>query len=301
MNRLAIICTLFLLLTRCKEETMPAKPIQLPSLNDISQSSWERLSTRKIFFAHQSVGFNIIDGIKDLMKENNQIKLHIVETHDPGDFDQPIFAHSTVGKNQDPHSKIDEFVAFMDKGLGNQVDIAFFKFCYVDITSSTEVDNLFDTYEKIMSALQKKFPKTTFIHFTVPLTTPQSGIKALIKRIIGKPIGIEDNVQREKFNEKLRKAYQEQGNLFDLSKVESTSPIGEIATFKINGEMYIHLNPEYTYNGGHLNEVGREKVAEQLLFHLIKLSDKLPLTPSLSPARPGDRGEEKGERTKIVR
>jgi len=33
----------------------------------------EKLSQKKIYFGHQSVGFNIIDGIKDIMKENPQI------------------------------------------------------------------------------------------------------------------------------------------------------------------------------------------------------------------------------------
>jgi len=275
MKRTRIIFTVLLFVVGCGEDPMNVKRTSHPSLADISHSAWEKLSTRKIFFGHQSVGFNIIEGIQDLMKENHQIKLPIVETHDPADFNQPIFAHSTVGKNQDPLSKIDVFVSLMDRGLGSQIDIAFFKFCYVDITSSTDIDQVFSHYERTLSSLQKKYPETTFIHFTVPLTTLQSGIKAMIKRILGKSIGSEDNMQREQFNKKLRKAYWEQGTLFDLAKAESTSPAGKITTFTINGETCIYLNPEYTYDGGHLNEMGRVKVAGQFLTFLAILSEKM--------------------------
>jgi len=275
MKRTRIIFTVLLFVVGCGEDPMNVKRTSHPSLADISHSAWEKLSTRKIFFGHQSVGFNIIEGIQDLMKENHQIQLPIVETHDPADFNQPIFAHSTVGKNQHPLSKIDAFVSLMDRGLGSQIDIAFFKFCYVDITSSTDIDQVFAHYERIMSSLQKKYPETTFVHFTVPLTTLQSGIKAMIKRVIGKPIGIEDNMQREQFNEKLRTAYREQGTLFDLAKAESTSPAGKIAAFTANGETCIHLNPEYTYDGGHLNEMGKVKIAGQLLTFLANLVEKM--------------------------
>ena len=97
----------------------------------------------------------------------------------------------------------------------------------------------------------------------------------MIKRIIGRPIGSEDNLQRERFNEKLRTAYRQEGTLFDLAQAEATSPLGKIATFTINGEPGIYLNPAYTYDGGHLNELGRVTVAGQFLTFLAMLSEKM--------------------------
>ena len=45
---------------------MPEKTVQFPNIKDVPASKWENLSQKKIYFGHQSVGFNIIDGIKDL-------------------------------------------------------------------------------------------------------------------------------------------------------------------------------------------------------------------------------------------
>ena len=103
---------------------MPEKTVQFPSIKDIPASKWENLSQKRIYFGHQSVGFNIIDGVKDVMKEHPQINLNIVETSDESDFKVGLLAHSKVGKNNDPKSKINEFVSFMNSGIGIKADIA---------------------------------------------------------------------------------------------------------------------------------------------------------------------------------
>ena len=43
--------------------------------------------------------------MNDVMKNNQRVKLNIVETNEPSEFDKPLFAHSRVGENQDPISK----------------------------------------------------------------------------------------------------------------------------------------------------------------------------------------------------
>ena len=106
-----IIFFIFTFITACNGGKMTEEKVHFTSIKDLPPSSWTKLSQKKIFFGHQSVGFNIIDGIEDLVKENPQIKLNIVETSDVADFDAPLFAHSRVGKNKDPKSKIDAFSA----------------------------------------------------------------------------------------------------------------------------------------------------------------------------------------------
>jgi len=249
---------------------MVEQKVQYDSLNDISASSWEKLSKNKIYFGHQSVGFNIIEGLKDLMKENPQIKLNIVETNNPDDFNKSIFAHSRVGKNVDPKSKIDEFAKFIEQGIGENADIAFFKFCYVDVRSETDSQKVFDDYKKSMTLLNKKYPKTIFIHITVPLRIVQTGPKAWIKKIIGRPVGgYDDNIKRTEFNELLIKEYDGKEPIYDLAKIESTRSDGTRETFSKDGKTYYALVPDYTYDGGHLNETGRKKAAEQLLILLV--------------------------------
>ena len=251
---------------------MPEKTTPLPSIKDVPASVWEKLAQKKIYFGHQSVGYNIIDGIKDLMKEYPQIRLNIVETTDPADFKAGIFAHSRVGKNTDPKSKVNEFVKFVENGIGNKADIAFFKLCYIDITELTGIKEVFKNYKSSLAQLKKKNPKTIFIHLTTPLTRRQTGIKTWIKNIIGRPIGgVDDNIKRNELNELLRNEYSGKEPIFDLAAVESTYPDGTKMSFEKEGKTIYALVPEYTYDGGHLNEKGRKIVAEQLLLLLANL------------------------------
>ena len=252
---------------------MTDEKVHFTSIKDLPNSAWEKLSRKKIYFGHQSVGFNIIDGIKDLMKENPQIKLNIVETSNPADFNHPLFAHARVGKNKDPKSKIDAFADFMQKGIGNKADIAFFKFCYVDVMAGTDVHKVFTHYMKTMARLKKACPKTTFIHVTVPLRIVQKGPKVWIKKIISRSIGgYADNVKRNKYNDLLRQEYQGKEPIFDLAKIESTFPDGSRSFFKKDGKTCHSLIPAYTDDGGHLNDKGRRIVAEQLLVFLVELT-----------------------------
>lgn len=247
----------------------------LPLLKDVPTEYWQKLSQKKIYFGHQSVGFNIIDGIKDIMKNNSHIKLNIIETMKPDEINSPTFAHSPLGQNMNPKAKCDAFVDLFNVGMGNKVDIAFFKFCYVDIMPGTDINTIFSEYKKIMSDLRSKYPQITFIHLTTPLTAFQTGPKALIKKIINRPIdGYDDNIKREQFNAMLRKEYNNKEPVFDLAAIESTNPDGSRLSFSQNGLTGYALVPEYTNDGGHLNEKGRKVVAEQLLILLANIASR---------------------------
>lgn len=221
------------------------------------------ISNKKIYFGHQSVGYNIISGIQHILPQHPDLKLNIIDlkNNQSPSFSAPIFAHSAIGTNQDPKSKIDAFVALMDKGMAQNVDIAFFKFCYVDIHQGTNIKNLFTYYKDAMKKLVEKYPETTFAHVTAPLTSRQTGIKATIKKIMGKPLRGDNNKIRTQFNEMMRKEYAGKAPIFDLALIESTTP---------NKKSQINqaLLPEYTKDGGHLNNLGSKTVAEKLLIFL---------------------------------
>ena len=252
---------------------MPEKTTQFPSIKDVPVSKWQKLAQKKIFFGHMSVGYNILDGVRDIMKKNPQVKLNIVETTDKADFKIAIFAHSKVGKNYDPQSKIDAFKDVLEGGIGESADIAFLKCCYIDFMADTEVKKVFNEYRDTLSNLKNEYPKTTFIHVTVPLTAKQTGPKAWIKQLIGRPLwGVEDNIKKNQFNEMLRRQYDGKEPIFDIEEIESTYPDGRRMLSKKDGIAYYSLVPEYTHDGGHLNETGRKKVAEQLLILLANLS-----------------------------
>ncbi len=138
--------------------------------------------------------------------------------------------------------------------------------------ADTDVKDIFSSYNGSIAQLEKKYPGMTIIHFTNPLTQRQTGIKASIKKIIGRPIGgVEDNIKRNEYNEMLIKQYEGKEPIFDIAKIQSTFPDGTRCSFTKDGKKYYSMVPEYTTDGGHLNEIGRKKVAEQFLILLAKL------------------------------
>jgi hypothetical protein len=252
---------------------MPDLKIAFPSIKDVPVKKWEILAQKKIYFGHMSVGYNIIDGLKDIIKENRHIELNIVETTDYVDFKVPLLAHSRVGKNTDPLSKMNAFSNIMKRGVGGKADIAFLKFCYIDFMADANVEKIFNEYRETISELKQAYPEITFIHTTVPLTARQTGPKAWIKKIMGKAVwGVDDNIKKNKFNQLLRDQYRDSDPIFDIEEIESTYPDGRRKVSVRNGIIYYSMVPEYTDDGGHLNELGRKKVGEQLLIMLANLS-----------------------------
>jgi len=70
---LSIIGVLTMFVTKIKTRTDTNK-ISLPSIDDVPKEYWAKLAEKKIFFGHKSVGYNIIDGIADVMSERDYIK-----------------------------------------------------------------------------------------------------------------------------------------------------------------------------------------------------------------------------------
>jgi len=272
-KKMLLIIALSLTITfyACEEEKMNTNTNTKTTIDDVKPANWENLAQKKIFFGHQSVGNNIISGMKDLMQKNPNIKLRILETENPSDFASGIFAHHGIGQNGAPESKIKDFVRIMDQGIGGKADIAFFKFCYIDFNTHTNVQQLFNNYKNTMSILKEKYPQTVFMHCTVPLVikTKTSPI-SMIKKILGRDDRMQ-NIARNDFNELMRKEYGEKAHIFDIAEIESTYPDGSRETFVKNGNTYYALVLAYTDDGGHLNELGRKKVAEKLLMLLINL------------------------------
>ena len=274
---LSIIGVLTMLVTKIKTSTDTNK-ITLPSIDDVPKEYWAKLAGKKNFFGHHSVGYNIIDGIADVMNERDYIKLNVVEGCEPTTFDLPVLAHSQVGKNTDPISKITSFMNIMDTGAGDKVDIAFFKLCYVDIMRDSDPQKIFDDYSAAMEELKKRHPGTKFLHITVPIRSVPKGakrnLKQTVKLLIGKPGVLEDNMMRQCYNKLLRNAYSKTEPFFDLALIESVNP-GGFRCYAAKGTEKVNvMAPEYTEDGGHLNIRGRKKVAEQLLIILAEMASR---------------------------
>jgi hypothetical protein len=257
-----------LILASCNGGTMTEKT-HLAALGSVPDGRLEKLLNSRLFFGHQSVGFNIIDGIRDVLTTKGGRGFTLTEARDLSIADGPGFYHSRIGQNGDPLGKIRDFEVIMRSGRKERLDVAFMKLCYVDVGVDTDVMAIFEGYRDTMTRLKSDFPETMFVHFTVPLVARQKGIKPLLKRLLGRQVrGYDDNLAREKLNSLLRNEYSGKEPLFDLALFESTRPDGSRSLLKLRGERYSALEDAYTDDGGHLNLNGRKVVAEQLLAFL---------------------------------
>jgi len=251
----------------------------LPPLQSVPKAAWQKLAGKTIFFGHHSVGYNILDGVRDISAEDSGVQLEIVETSDPEQLQGGVFAHARVGKNQDPIGKIREFERVMDSGLAAKSDIAFFKFCYVDFYQWTDIEPIFDLYQETMRSLATKYPDTDFVYVTVPLKSKPRGfaasLKEIVKSVLGKPTTWQHNRRRNQFNDRIRSSFGASGHVYDLALVESTLPDGSRRVGRRGDDRVPELALEYTTDGGHLNEKGRRHAAEQLLILLASVADEL--------------------------
>ncbi len=248
---------------------MHVEQVTLPSLSEVSPEAWAALARKRICFGHQSVGYDILDGVRELLVEHPEIGLRIVETSAPRDFDGPVLAHSRLGRNGDPRSKLAEFEELISGLLREHADIAFFKFCYVDITAGTDVAALFAEYRETMVRLHERCPTMTVLHVTVPVCSARTGPKAWVKGLLRHP---DDNIPRARFNALLRQEYASCAPLFHLAACEATAPDGKRAWYEADGCRVDTLQTAYTTDGGYLNSAGRRAAAIALLDALLGLA-----------------------------
>jgi hypothetical protein len=203
-------------------------------------------STRS-FFGHQSVGGNILGAVPAVYEQFDVKTPPVVEL--PATLSGGGLLHAGIGTNGKPLSKIADFANKLGSEQAKTIDVAFMKFCYVDITTGTDVNALFAAYRDAMKDLQNQHPGVVFLHVTAPLTTDNPA----------------DNVQREKYNALMRSQYAASGRLFDLAAIESTRPDGTRVTGTYSGSTYFALNPGYASDNGHLNAEGAEAAASGML------------------------------------
>ncbi|MEW6442101.1 MAG: hypothetical protein AB1640_14285 [bacterium] len=263
----------------------------MQSLESVSRADLDRLSNSRIFFGHQSVGYDLMEGVASILNRRGDLRLNVVESDAPQTFGEPVWAHARVGQNRDPVSKIHAFRTVLEGGAGDKVDVAFFKFCFVDVKRGTDVEALFEAYRSHLESLKARFPRVQFVHVTVPLMTCPQSFASRVKRRIKTWLGrtderAEDNLSRCRYNRLLVKEYAGKDPIFDLALIESQSPDGRRAGCAYRGEEVSSLAREYSRDGGHLNEQGQVHAAEQLLVLLAGIRGNDGSAPSELPQAP---------------
>ena len=170
-----------------------------------------------------------------------------------------------IGENTKPETKCADFVRCAGALASKNLDIAMMKFCYVDITESTDIRALLSSYRAAVDSLRKTAPRVRVVHITAPLAAVTSGWKRVAKTLLGRQDrSAGENIRRNLFNALLADTYRSEP-VFDLAAVESTRPDGSRAEFEQDGRKYFALAPEYTDDGGHLNGAGRAAAARALI------------------------------------
>ena len=216
----------------------------------LTKADVEAAATQRVLFAHQSVGANILDGVRKLADEND-VKLTITESRSDQGKTPAIFQFM-VGQNGDPLGKIKDFVS--TSSSFPDIDVALMKICYVDLNKSSDATAVAKTYADAIKTLQRAHPSTRFIAITSPLTAVPSGAKAWVKSLIkGSSPELADNEKRKEFNDYLRKEF-DKDHLFDLAALEAEKAVAD------DGKEIEVMRPSLTDDGGHLNAAGQRLV-----------------------------------------
>ena len=157
----------FILFGRNPVKIDKAHRMEIIKMADLSvqerQQTGQKLATKKIFFAHMSVGYNILDGFKQIAEKYPELKLNIIETDNPDEMTAPGLYHFRLGHNADPLKKNESFSTLIEKIHSANLDMAFMKFCYVDFYAGKDTNSIFQSYTQTVENLQKKSPSVRFL------------------------------------------------------------------------------------------------------------------------------------------
>jgi hypothetical protein len=226
----------------------------------------EKISKLKWYFAHASVGANMMDGVVDLhgMDKATYPFESISGSKTPPATTQTGAIYEHNRGNPGWKAKFDQFEAYVSNGWHYPtINLAMNKLCYIDQHAS------FKYYLHSMTNLEAAFPETVFVYTTMPLMTDADS----------------DNFLRNAFNDRLREWTRQNGRvLFDIADIETHDPNGKPCTFQYRNKTYQKLCDSYTKDGGHLNEAGRQLVAKGFSALAAAVVEK-QRTPALSVER----------------
>ncbi|MHC4899867.1 MAG: glycoside hydrolase family 78 protein, partial [Planctomycetota bacterium] len=227
----------------------------------IPKTYLDQVRSLDIFFVHASVGMGMLSGLRALGRSNpTRYTLTMPGTgtaatwFDTGNGLIDNIDWSGMGGNGNPLGKIKGFDDLIrNKGYGSKADIAFFKFCYIDFGLKTNVNQIWTAYRDTMLAVEKAYPKVTFVWLTAALHA----------------LGAEGS-KRAAFNAAVRDYCRTNNRpLFDLAAIESHDPDGNMARDDYGHET---IYSGYTDDNGHLASKGRERVASAMWWLFARIA-----------------------------
>jgi hypothetical protein len=221
-----------------------AQPVQIGYTNSVavgaySQALLDDVGRFRWFFAHASVGGNMVDEMSEMRAISSvhyPLRPVAVEGTPPASTDNGVVYEYMRG-NPGAQVKFDSFGAYVTNGWRfPNVHLALNKLCYVDQDADVEY------YLGSMVKLEAAFPETIFVYMTMPLTTASD----------------DDNRKRNVYNDRVRE-WTRTNNLvlFDLADIEAHDTNGVSCLFTNAGRVCQRMYDGYSNDGGHLNPAGR--------------------------------------------
>jgi len=218
------------------------------------------IAAHRVFFGHQSVGADIMAGVRELNAAAGSGVRFAQVSPDPLPAG-PWCADAIVGRNGDPASKCAAFAATVDRLSRDSLDLAVLKFCYVDVKPGRDVEAMFGEYERTVTELKRSHPGLIIVHATLPLTERAPWWKRVIRKVLGREETTdESNAGRARFNDMLAARFGGEP-LYDIARLESTYSDGTRCGFDAGGREVYSLIGAYTRDGGHFNDAGRRLAA----------------------------------------
>ena len=161
-------------------------------------------------------------------------------------YDRSSFVFSSRG-NPGWQAKVDDLDSYVSLHL-SEYSVFAQKLCYIDTSAD------WTYYRDHMEALEAAHPDKAFVWWTMPIMTTGSSA-------------------RDAYNTHVRDYSLANGKvLFDIADIESHDPLGNPVT---DGGYEAMYSP-YTYDGGHLNEAGRQRVATAYWWLMALLAGPVP-------------------------
>lgn len=250
--------------------------------SNVDQTLFDAVRTKKILFGHASIGGQIVEGLRTLSSQNPS-KFAMIFKEDPSALESPTLAFPYIGPNGNPFDKITRFENKIESTdangdiWGNVLDFAYFKFCYVDIGTNSDIKKIFNGYINSIKNLKTKYQTCQFIYFTVPLEGKLNYEYDMIQ-----------NKNRHQLNEMIRNYVKQNGGyLYDLADLEAYDDSGIYQTFEYEGKTYPKawfepnnfINDGWTSDdGAHLNSKGKEHLALAMWKLWVSLIDSEAVT-----------------------
>jgi len=236
----------------------------------ISREQIERAAKWRVLFGHQSVGEEIVEGLSALLA-GYRIACAVSRGQIRWARTGGQLVHCRIGTNGDPACKDAAFASILARTEQLAGVVILYKYCSADLSQESDVEQICADYTAHCTSIEQRYPGAICLPVTMPLTTAEPAWKAGIRTALG--WGTERPLcqSRNHFNDLLRRRYGSGRAVFDLAEAESTRSDGTRSCFIFKGRPVYTLAAEYTFDGSHLNQLGRRVAATRLLTTLASL------------------------------